>query len=192
MKPPPLKSGELPEGVDYDELAGFGAELHLSSLWQMAGLRLEPMIKPLVNARWIYRDNPKPALEAFRLYVLGAWRRHRGQPRSARVMIEAAAERYSRAGEIEKTANLLVELGQLCLMTGDVVDLLRIQQRFLALLPAVADMGPINNSFLFKAMRQAEELGIPVANLSEMETLLLTRRRVRESCQPPAELRERA
>ncbi|MCP4654101.1 MAG: hypothetical protein GY856_01650, partial [bacterium] len=45
--------------------------------------------------------------------------------------------------------------------------------------------------FLSKATRWAKELGIPVANRREMETLL-TRRRVRESCQPPAELRGRS
>ncbi|MCP4662761.1 MAG: hypothetical protein GY856_45790, partial [bacterium] len=137
MKQPTLPKGELPEAAEPAEPQRCGAELHLMALRQMADVRPKTMIKPLVKARWIYRDSPKPALEAFRLYYLGGWRRIRGQPKSARVLLEAAAALYSRAGKAEDTAYALVEMGRTFLMTGELVELLRIQQRLLAILPEV-------------------------------------------------------
>ncbi|MCP4659919.1 MAG: hypothetical protein GY856_31330 [bacterium] len=107
------------------------------------------------------------------------------------MLLEAAAALCSRAGKAEDTAYALVEMGKTFLLTGELVEILRIQQRLLAILHEVADTYLTSNtylSFLSKATRWAKELGIPVANRREMETLLLTRRRVRESCQPPAEL----
>ncbi|MCP4664020.1 MAG: hypothetical protein GY856_52220 [bacterium] len=189
MKQHPLPRIEVPAVAEPDESQRGGAELHLMGLWQMAGGRPKAMIKPLVEARWIYRDYPKPALEAFRLYYLGAWRRIRGQPKSARVLLEAAAALYSRAGKDEDTAYALVEMGRTFLMTGELVELLRIQQRLLAILPEVTGTGLTPERFLSKARRWAKELGIPAANRGELATLLRTRKRVAESCQPHAELR---
>lgn len=190
MKEPPLPKAEVAAVAESDKSQRCGAELHLMALGQMVDVRPETMFKLLVKARWIYRDYPEPALEAFRLYHLGAWRRVRGQHKSARVLLEPAVELYSRAGAVENAAAALVEIGKTFLMTGELVELLRMRQRLLAILHEVADPYLTSAHFLSKATRWAQELGIPVADCREMKKLLLTRRRVYESCQPHAELSE--
>ena len=106
------------------------------------------------------------------------------------MLLSAAADLFSQAGDIQHAAAVMVALSQMAGEAGEIVEQQGLRQRFLAMLRAVDPTGANYGHLVFDALHWAQELGIPAAHCGEMDALLHSCRRVYESCQPHAELSE--
>ncbi|MCP4654098.1 MAG: hypothetical protein GY856_01635 [bacterium] len=193
MKKPWLTSALVPgraEPHDDPDRRAILVGLHLEAAGLAARDRPEAVRRWFVEARPIYRNDSRPALEAFRLYYLGALRRSRYQFRSAGVLLSAAAQLFSRAGEISNAANALLNLGEICQEAGWLAELCELRERLLAILPVDESTCPYSQPLLGSAVSWARQLGIPVENTAELAALLLSRRCDHDSCRTAPERSE--